>query len=368
MTKIVITFCGDFVSYNPSLAVIDDGIKAVISESDFGVVNVEAPLSDGLDRPIEKSGPVICQPQQAAELVKQIGFNVVSLANNHIMDYGENSAKRTADAFAAIEVVGLGRAVDIYQVRYLSCKGKIIGIVSGCQREFGAVDSDEIAFGYSWINDPRMDQAIIDARKKCDYLFVLPHAGVENVEIPLPEWRQRYRSFINLGADAIIASHPHIVQGYEDYRGKRIYYSLGNFYFDRPKMPDCWHHGLVVTAAIDDDGTAFTENYVTLEGEKLVWDSKRIPDLKRLNALLEAPEYDKQVEILVKEMLSEYDRNMAIANSSPLGQKGVRNLFSWLRRAVRNYRDDLRLINLLRCESHRWLYIRCLNYRSKNIY
>lgn len=368
MNSIKITFCGDFVSFSPAEVSIDERIKRIIVESDISVVNLEAPLSGAGDIAINKSGPVLSQPQESAEVVKALGFNVVGLANNHIMDYGEVAAKRTKSAFDVMASIGLGTSDDVYQVAFLSCKGRTIGFLTGCQREFGTLDGEGKRYGYAWINDPRIDQAVIKARKQCDYLFVLPHAGVENVEIPLPEWRRRYRSLIDLGADAIVASHPHIVQGYEEYKGKRVYYSLGNFYFDRPNMPDCWHHGLMVTVNISVNGLTYENNFVRLEGTLLQFDQSITSELDRLNSLLEESQYEAEVEKLVKMLLPEYDHDYSIANSSPLGISGVKNRLLWLCRAIKGYRDDIRLVNLLRCESHRWLYIRCLNYRSKNNY
>lgn len=368
MNPIKITFCGDFVSFSPYKASIDERIRGILNDSDINVVNVEAPMSDGNDYPIQKSGPVLRQPQDSARVIKDLGFNVVALANNHIMDYGEVAAQRTKDAFSGLITMGLGTARDIYQPVYLACRGKIIGFLTGCQREFGAIDDGISKFGYAWINDPRFDQALVDARAKCDYLFVVPHAGIENVEIPLPEWRERYRSLVDLGADAVVASHPHIVQGYEEYKGKRIYYSIGNFFFDRPNMKDCWHHGIMVTLTINDNSVAYEENFVKLKGADLRYDIDTKPKLDRLNSLLGEPQYEKEVEKLVQMLLPEYDYDFSIANSSPLGISGLKNKLSWFRRAVKGYRDDLRLINLMRCESHRWLYIRCLNYRIKNIF
>lgn len=369
MNNLRITFCGDFVSFTPQAIEVDDEIKETLAESDLNYINVEAPLSDGKEVPIAKSGPTLSQSIKTASIIKTLGFNVVSLANNHIFDYGEVAAKRTANAFNDVEVLGIGSANNVYQVKIVSSKGGKVGFISACQREFGALDGTNTStYGYAWINDDRLDRAIINAKLDCDYLFVCPHAGIEEVEIPLPEWRKRYRSFIDLGADAVIASHPHIVQGFEDYKNKRIYYSLGNFFFDRPAMIDCWHHGLMVTVTLEKDRILYKNRFVSLKGTHLSFDDGRISDLERLNLLLAGEAYEAEVDRLVDKMLPFYDEYFAVSNSSPLGQHGLRSLLSWLRRALKGYRDDLRLVNMMRCESHRWLYVRCLNKRCKNIY
>ncbi len=369
MSAIKISFVGDFVSSSPDKAYFGESVREIIKRADIRYINFEAPCSDGRETAISKSGPSLYQPVESIKVINDLGFNVISLANNHILDYGVAAAQKTYDLFRNSTVIGFGDEHKVYKPQYIECKGVTIGFISGCQREFGALDSNcDISYGYAWINDDRFNQAIIEAKKNCDYLFVCPHAGVENIEIPIPEWRHRYRELIDLGADAVIASHPHIIQGFEEYNGKRIYYSLGNFFFDRPSMPNCWHHGLIVTASIEANSILYEHNYVRLNNTSLLIDETCTDSLNRLNKLLAQPDYDNTLNGIVNAMTSYYDGYLSIANSSPLGQKGIRKFLSWCRRAIKGYRDDLRLVNLLRCESHRWLYIRCLNNRCRNKY
>ena len=84
----------------------------------------------------------------------------------------------------------------------------------------------------AWVCDSNVKELIKEAKCKVDILFVCPHAGIEDIYVPLPEWREKYREFVDCGADAVIASHPHTPQGWEVYKDKYIYYSLGNFCFD----------------------------------------------------------------------------------------------------------------------------------------
>ena len=78
-------------------------------------------------------------------------------------------------------------------------------------------------------------------------LIVQVHAGVELLDVPIPEWRAKYRQLIDLGADVVIAHHPHVMQGIEEYKGKLICYSLGNFYFDYPSNHPQWNTGAMLT-------------------------------------------------------------------------------------------------------------------------
>jgi poly-gamma-glutamate synthesis protein (capsule biosynthesis protein) len=87
---------------------------------------------------------------------------------------------------------------------------------------------------------------------------VLPHDGIEYIDLPLPETIARYRDFIDYGADGVIASHPHCPQGWEKYKGKPIFYSLGNFFFNSKETVNFkankphWYEGLCVVMIISD--------------------------------------------------------------------------------------------------------------------
>jgi poly-gamma-glutamate synthesis protein (capsule biosynthesis protein) len=117
---------------------------------------------------------------------------------------------------------------------------------------------------------------IIDAKKHVDFLFVLPHDGIEYINIPLPKTIARYRDFIDFGADAVIGTHPHCPQGWETYKGKPIFYSLGNFLFNSKDGYDYratnrphWYEGRCVMLTID-NGTLSWEVVNTLNVDNLV--------------------------------------------------------------------------------------------------
>ena len=113
--------------------------------------------------------------------------------------------------------------------------------------------------GCAYLNDLRVNHVILDAKKEVDYLFVLPHDGIEYIDVPLPETIARYRDFIDYGADGVIGTHPHCPQGWETYNGKPIFYSLGNFLFNSKEGYDYratnrshWYEGLCAVITIED--------------------------------------------------------------------------------------------------------------------
>lgn len=245
-------FCGDFRATDATKIVVEEGLLKLINNSDFTVCNFEAPVaSDG--EAIEKSGPVLDQAPQSAFILKSMGFNIILLANNHIMDHGKKGCEETLNAFSDVICVGAGKASDAYKVKIVEKDGKKIGFLALVQHEFGVVESahDLEGYGTAWINSPDVEEIIKEVKQSIDYLIVFPHCGVEHIDAPLPEWRERYKKLVHCGADVVVASHPHCQQGWEVYEGKYIYYSLGNFYFDGLKHGDKWYRSLAVEVNID---------------------------------------------------------------------------------------------------------------------
>ena len=78
----------------------------------------------------------------------------------------------------------------------------------------------------------------MNLKKEVDFIIFFAHAGLEHYDVPLVEWRERYKRLCDLGVDAVVATHPHVPQGYEKYNNKYIFYSLGNFYFSEHSAID----------------------------------------------------------------------------------------------------------------------------------
>ena len=250
-----INFFGDFFAYHPQNIKLDNTLEDSIKESNLSVCNFEGPIKI-TGKALPKSGPNISQPIESATILKNLGFNVFSLGNNHAMDFGSDDLLQTIGILGENNIVGAGTTEKAYQAIIKRINNISIGFIAASHNEFGMCYSNRESKGVAWINDPQIDQLIIQYRSIVDFIFILPHAGIENIDIPLPLWRERYKTFIDLGVDAVIASHPHVPQGKEIYKGKTIYYSLGNFFFERMNGKDPRHrYSIMVQATIDDSGT-----------------------------------------------------------------------------------------------------------------
>lgn len=261
MESVRIFFAGDFCS-KPSTSKISvsDELKGLIQSCDLKVVNFEVPLKPNITLPSQKRERFF-QNDDAPEFLRSLGFNLFSQANNHAFDWGEEGFKKTKAALGD-EAFGAGTYDESYQVKIIEVGGMRIGFFALSFAAYKGVFDDVThheGLGCAYINDLRVNHDIIEAKKNVDYLFILPHDGIEYIDVPMPETIARYRDFIDYGADGVIGTHPHCPQGWEEYKGKPVFYSLGNFLFNSKEGYDYratnrphWYEGLCVIITISD--------------------------------------------------------------------------------------------------------------------
>jgi len=295
--------CGDIVNYHNTEGLLcSDELSEMIADADCAVCNFEAPIS-GFGAPRPKTGPHIAQLPATVDGLKKQGFDILLLANNHIMDYGPDGLQATMQRIsdAGLECLGAGADADsAYAPHIRTIGGLKIGMVNACEAQFGVLDlfaGDQQA-GYAWIHHPRIDTTILSLRSQCDFVIVFAHAGLERYPVPQKEWRARYRHFCDLGADAVIGSHPHVPQGYERHGDSLICYSLGNFYFDsRKNIPNENRSYAVMMELEKDKPPQFRPvHHYTSEGRVWPAPKEKQVDLPHLCELLGEPytrEHDK---------------------------------------------------------------------------
>lgn len=254
MNNIKIFFAGDFCSKpSTSRITVSDELKSMIQSCDLKVVNFEVPLKPEVKLPPQKRERFF-QNDDAPDFLRGLGFNLFSQANNHAFDWGDEGFKKTKAALGDA-AFGAGTYEEAYRVKVVEAQGVKIGFYALSFAAYKGVFDDVTnheGLGCAYIDDLRVNHDIMEAKKQVDYLFVLPHDGIEYIDIPMPETIARYRDFIDYGADGVIGTHPHCPQGWEEYKGKPIFYSLGNFLFNSKKGYDFradkphWYEGLCV--------------------------------------------------------------------------------------------------------------------------
>lgn len=197
------------------------------SQPDLMIGNLEGPMTK-VGVKSSKSIQFRFAPKVAPQL-KNYGFSGFSLANNHTYDQGKKNVEVTRKHLSANGLFYFGdeyKEDDTVSVSYQSVSGKTVAFIGFNLTEDGR---DRAV--------PRLRQRtalIKTAKSKADYVIVLPHWGVEYQELKFSKQQQQVgHAFIDAGADAIIGTHPHVVQPLEVYQGKPIFYSLGNFIFDQ---------------------------------------------------------------------------------------------------------------------------------------
>ena len=253
-----IFIAGDFCSTSSTAPIeVSEELKRIINSCDFKICNFEVPLKpNGL----EPQKGMYYQHDDAPAFLEDLGFNLFSFANNHAFDYGLEGWTKTMNSFSN-RPFGSGSYDNAYKVKIIEKDGIKIGLLALCfAARFGVFDDvcEHDGYGCAYINDLKVNHIIIEAKKNVDYLIILPHDGIEYIDIPMPETIARYHDFIDYGADAVIGTHPHCPQGWEVYKDKPIFYSLGNFLFNskqdysyRAWNRPHWYEGLCVILDID---------------------------------------------------------------------------------------------------------------------
>lgn len=171
-------------------------------------------------------------------VLKDMGVDVVQLANNHVYDYGEEAILDTFSTLesAGIPYVGAGRNLsEAMKPYYTEIDGKKIAIVAASRAEKYRMtpQATENSAGILRCYDTTLYlQEIQEARANADYVIAIVHWGTEHTTVLEDVQKSTARDYIDAGADVIIGGHSHCLQGIEYYKGKPIFYSLGNFWFD----------------------------------------------------------------------------------------------------------------------------------------
>lgn len=215
--------------------VLGESIREEISQADIFMVNQEFPFSERGLAVADKQFTFRLPPSRV-HILQEMGVDLVTLANNHILDFGTEALVDSCTTLdnAGILYVGAGENLErAKKLEILEAGGKKIGFL-GLSRVYmdGNWAASSNRPGVFSTYDFKMPvEEIKKARTLCDYLVVYVHWGVERETTPKDYQRVLGQQYVDAGADLIVGSHPHVLQGIEYYKGKPIVYSLGNFVF-----------------------------------------------------------------------------------------------------------------------------------------
>jgi hypothetical protein len=208
-------------------------MKDVFKAHDVLIGNLEAPFCLGGETyPMKLS--LRAHPGYAAGL-KEAGFSVLTLGNNHILDYREQAFYETIEILDSSGLMRCGAGATLQEARrpaLIEKNGITIGVLSCCDvvidSPFYASDTMR---GIAPLDMEGLEEDIRALRDKADIVIVSPHWGKEDWRYPHPGQVAQARRMIDCGAHLVVGHHPHVVQGLERYKHGYIGYSLGNFLF-----------------------------------------------------------------------------------------------------------------------------------------
>lgn len=343
---------------------IFEKIKYCFRDSDYSILNLEAVVADKTWPIINKIGGTVETKAESIACLHEIGVKAVSLANNHIYDYGDKGLSNTINVLKQWNIEHVGAALKYADAKKSLIKkiGDLkIGFISACENEFSIAEPSH--GGANEASLMNMFYQICDLRDKCDYIILLHHGGKEHYNLPTPKLQDKFRYFIDCGADVVINHHQHCFSGYETYKDKPIIYGTGNFCMDSGvKEPVGWNYGYLVDLELDNrikfKIIPFFQDFlngeiVPLEGSR---QKKFYEEIEKLNKIISDRE---KLEEKFSELVNSNYNSTSISQlpSKILKSFAYRGLFPSL--VTKSYKKML--AHQIRCETHREVLEKFLN-------
>ena len=217
-------------------------VSDVLRAADVAFVNLESPLTEGGERAAKDF--VFRGPLAGAASLAEAGVDVVSLANNHALDYGLQGLADTRGALAATGVAYAGAGDDETSARapaIIQRNGLRLAFLAYVNTPPDSVSGFDVSStaatagkpGVAWLAGPEVvAEDVARAAQRADVVIVSMHTGLEYQDAPSELQVAAAHAAIDAGAKLVLGHHPHVLQGIERYKDGLIVYSLGNFVFD----------------------------------------------------------------------------------------------------------------------------------------
>lgn len=292
---------------------ISTEILDFLQNADHVITNVEGPIAEAEQNTVSSGVQQLLHTidPKAVKVLKKMNADIWNICNNHIMDagpYGIESTLKIARKFGA-KTIGAG--MNIYEARtpvILDEAGGIGMFGVGYQRACRKADIDK-AGCYSWSDLDEIQKSIDEIKSTCRWCIVVAHAGEEFTPLPSPYTRERYRKYLEMGADIVISHHPHVPMNYETVGDKIIFYSLGNFIFDTDYQRSQFNTDIGLLIKLN-----FTENEFNFEpmGLRIVRGEEKVikDNLPRIFVDVQEEEYNLLAPLSAKMLIAATKRQM----------------------------------------------------------
>lgn len=234
--------------------VLSQGYQAEIQAADFFMTNEEFPFSTRGTPAPDKQFTFRVHPERV-KLMQEMGIDLVTLANNHALDYGHDAMLDTIDTLdhAGIRHVGAGKNLaEARKPDVVELNGRTFAFI-GATRVYPEADwaagTDSAGMFSAYDGGAQLAEEVKAAKQQADYVIAYVHWGIEREEMPNEVQKSIAHRLVDAGADLVVGAHPHVLQGIEYYQGVPIAYSLGNFVFGS-SIPST----ALLQADVDDEG------------------------------------------------------------------------------------------------------------------
>lgn len=217
--------------------ILSEDVVNIMTSSDIMVANNEFTISNRGEKMPNKYYTFRASPQRLS-IYEEMGVNLVTLANNHIYDYGETAFYDALDALEQYEIPYIGAGRNIEEAKepyYYIINGYKIGFVNATRAEKYILtpEATETTGGVLRCYNPTtFIEVIKEAKNNCDYLIALVHWGKEDSSKLEQVQIDTSKQYIEAGADVIVGTHAHTLQGIDFYQEKAIVYNIGDFIFN----------------------------------------------------------------------------------------------------------------------------------------
>ena len=229
---------GDVWSVGP-FRIADGASRIGVAGSDLCLANLETPVCPSGATPRSKAGPHISGDASSLSVFGAHGGRVCfNLANNHMMDYGDDGLRETLGGCGRFNILSAGAGGDLEKARAPArCEvgGLRVAVLGRCESQFGIATSQQAGAAPL---DATIYASIRKLKSEADVVVVSVHGGAEMCPWPSPHWQDLLRSIVDAGAAVVHGHHSHVPQGYEEYHGGAIFYGLGNFLVEPEEWRD----------------------------------------------------------------------------------------------------------------------------------
>ena len=279
MSNTALVFTGDigFDKYMDKrwedASLLSDDVRSFLSSGNHLIVNVEGPLYERKEEAATSGvlSLVHSMNPKVGDFLEGIGADIWNICNNHIMDAGPEGINATLENAASHNALTLGAGKNEEEARkpiILNEAGGIGLIGVGYQRACRKAGTDTPGC-YSWSDLDEIEKSIKEIKKTCRWCIIVAHAGEEFTALPSPYTRDRYLKYLEMGADIIVAHHPHVPMNYELFENKAIFYSLGNFIFDTDYQRSQFNteYGLFIKLLLNENDFSFEPFGIRIDRE-----------------------------------------------------------------------------------------------------